>query len=143
MKNFDYSTKTLVKSFSYSTIGEDRNAYTNVMIDGRNYIKHGILQAVTVVGNLYEDSDGNRVLLCGIAKQHPCDTKCNKEIALEVAQAHAMFNPDIVINTVPKYVTDVNFRNMISWYIDGMELEFIKTRQEIEKLGLDPKKYNR
>jgi len=143
MKKFDFLTKTLVNSFSYTTITKDRDAYSDVNIDGRQYTKYGTLQAVTVVGNLYEDHNGNRILMCGVSKQHPCDTKCDKQIAYEVATLRAMSNPDIVINTVPEYVNKFNFAQMVSWYVDAMKLDFIKTRQEIEKSGDDPKKYNR
>ena len=143
MKNFDFLTKELIDSFSYTTITKNRNAYTDVVIDGRQYTKYGTLQAVTIVGNLYEDHNGNRILTCGIAKQHPCDTKCDKHMAYEVAQARAWSNPDIVINTVPEYFNKFNFSQMMSWYVDAMKLDFIKTRKEIEKSGNNPKKYNR
>ena len=143
MENFDFLTKELIDSFSYTTITKNRDAYTDVIIDGRQYTKYGTLQAVTIVGNLYEDHNGNRIIACGIAKQHPCDTKCNKQMAYEVAQAHALLNPDIIINTVPEYLNQFNFAQMMSWYVDGMKLDFVKTRKEIEKTGDNPKKYNR
>lgn len=143
MKNFDFLTKELVDSFSYTTITKDREAYSDVVIDGRSYTKWGTLQAVTIVGNLYEDFRGNRILMCGVAKQHPCDTKVNKQIAYEAAQAHAMFNPDIVINNVPEYINKFNFGKMMEWYVDAMKLEFVKTNKEIERSGGNPKNYNR
>ena len=143
MKKFDFLTKTLVDSFSYTTATKDREAYANVNIDGRQYTKWGTLQAVTIVGNIYEDHNGNRILMCGVAKQHPNDAKCNKQMAYEAAQAHALFEPDFVINTVPEYVNEFNFSQMVSWYVDAMKLEFIKTRQEIKNGGDDPQKYNR
>lgn len=143
MKKFDFLTKTLVDSFSYTTSTQDRETYTEERINGRKVLKFGTLQAVTVVGNLYEDCYGNRILMCGVSKQHPCDSKCNKQLAYETAQAHALFKPDIVINTVPKYMNSINFRNMVEWYVDGMDLCFLKTTQEIINSGDDPKKYNR
>lgn len=143
MKTFDFSTKTLIDSFTYTTITNNREAATEVVIDGRNYTKWGTLQAVTIVGNLYEDNDGNRIMLCGIARQHPNDTRCNKQVAYEVAQLRALSDPDLVINTVPKYINNFNFSRMMSWYVDGMNLEFIKTKEEIKKIGDNPQKYNR
>ena len=143
MKKFDFLTKELIDTFSYTTITKNRNVYSDVIINGRQYTKYGSLQAVTIVGNLYEDCYGNRIIVCGVAKQHPCDTKCEKQLAYEVAQAHALFCPDFVINTVPEYVNNFNFGNMMSWYVDAMDLDYMKTRKEIEMMGDDPKKYNR
>lgn len=143
MKNFDYLTKTLINSFSYTTTTKDRESFSNVIIDGRTYTKWGTLQAVTIVGNLYEDFKGNRILVCGVAKQHPCDTKCDKQMAYEVAQEHAMNNPDFVFYTVPKYMNKFTFAQMVSWYVESMKLDFIKTRQEIKNNGDNPEKYNR
>jgi len=143
MKNFDFLTKELIDSFSYTTVTKNREAYSDVIIDGRQYTKWGTLQAVTIVGNLYEDCFGNRILMCGVSKQHPCDTKCDKQLAYEVAQAHALFCPDLVVNSVPEYLNKFNFAQMMSWYVDAMKLDFTKTRKEIEKTGDDPKKYNR
>ena len=37
----------------------------------------------------------------------------------------------------------VNFGKMMEWYVDGMDLSFLKTTQEIINSGDDPKKYNR
>lgn len=143
MKKFDFLTKTLVDSFSYTTSTQDRETYAEEKINGRKYLKFGTLQAVTVVGNLYEDHLGNRILMCGVSKQHPNDNKCDKQLGYEYAAEHAMNNPDIIFNSVPKYINKFNFRKMMEWYVDGMDLEFIKTRQELDLCGDDPKKFNR
>lgn len=143
MEKFDFLTKRLVNTFTYTTITKDRYTEAPVNIDGRLYIKCGICQAVTFVGNLYEDSNNNHILMIGIAKQHPCDSKCDKNIAYEVAQMRSMFSPDIIMNSVPEYINSVNFSHMVEWYIDGMNLDFMKTKTEIEKSGDNPKKYNR
>lgn len=143
MTNFDFATKELVKSFSYTTINQDREACTDVNIDGRWYTKHGTLQAVTVVGNLYKDENGNKTLHCGVTRQHPCDSRIDKQLAYEQAQQKAFMNPDIIINTVPECLTKYNFNRMIEWYIDMIELQFVKTRKEIENNGQDVSKYNR
>ena len=140
---FDFLTKELVDSFSYTTITKNRNAYSDVNIDGRTYRKYGTLQAVTIVGNLYKDCFGNEIMTIGISRQNPCDSKCNKNIAYECAQMKALTDPDIVINNVPTYVTKFNFAQMMSWYVDMMNLEYLKTRQEIKNEGKNPKNYNR
>ena len=143
MKKFDFLTKTLVDSFSYTTSTQDRETYTEERINGRKVLKFGTLQAVTIVGNLYEDCYGNRILMCRVCKQHPCDSTCNKQLAYQTAQPQALFKPDIVINTVPKYMNNINFGKMVEWYVDGMALCFLKPTQEIINSGDDPKKYNR
>lgn len=143
MGNFDFLTKELVQSFGYTTITQDREAATEVNIDGRWYTKYGTLQAVTIVGNLYVDADGNKVLHCGVTKQHPCDSKIDKQLAYEQAQLRAFESPDIIINTVPEVLTRYNFNRMMEWYIDMMNLQFVKTRKEIEKTGQNVQKYNR
>ena len=143
MGKFDFLTKTLVDSFSYTTTTQNRESCASVNIEGRRYVKFGVLQAVTIVGNLYEDHNGNRILTCGISKQHPCDTKCDKEKGYEIAALNAMSNPDIIFNTVPKYLDKDVFYNMMDLYVNSMDLEFIKTTKELEAAGLDPKKYNR
>ncbi len=131
--NFDFSTKELVESLSYTTSTKDRQAEVEVVIDGRKYIKQGTLQAVTVVGNIYKDHKDNKIIMVGISKQHPDDLKCDKHIGYEEANLRALENPDIIIYNVPKYVTIFNFEMMMSWYVDMMDLKFVRTKQEIEK----------
>lgn len=143
MKKFDFTKKKLIDTFSYTDITDDRYSSTEVNIDGRKYLKFGTLQATTAIGLLWEDENKNRILHIGISKQHPCDSKCNKDEAYAAATERAMINPDIIINTVPKYISKYNFEKMLYWYVDGMDVEFIKTKGEMNKLGIDPKKYNR
>jgi len=143
MEKFDFTTKQLVNSFCYTTIDKNRESSKYVKINGRDYEKYGTEQSVTIIGNLYEDHHNNRILVCGIAKQHPCDTKCNKQISYEVAQEHALNNPDIIFNSVPDNINNYIFSAMMNWYIAGMKLEFIKTRQEIMTAGQNLKIYNR
>lgn len=132
MNKFNFLSKELIESFVYTTMTKNRLSYSNVIIDGRKYIKLGTLQAITIVGNLYEDIDGNKILMCGMSKQHPNDQKVDKEKAYEIAQYHAMFCPDVVIYNVPKYLTKFNFDKMMEWYVDGIDQEFIKTAAEKE-----------
>ena len=108
MKDFDFNSKKFVESLTFTTINQDRTTYTDVRINGRRYLKTGILQAITFVGNLFEDDNGNKLLLVGISKQHPCDSKCDKSIAYEQAQLKSLTNPDLVFYTVPKYLTKYN-----------------------------------
>jgi len=132
MKKFNWKNKNLLKTFSYTTATENREVMTTVNYLGRDYFKCGTVQAVTFIGNLYEDDNHNKVLTVGISRQHPNDIKCIKEEGYEAATLKAMFEPDIIFNTVPKKITKFNFRQMCKWYIDGMDLEMIKTSQERE-----------
>ena len=116
------------------------------MIDGRWYIKEGTEQAVTLVGNVFKVKEGGvtkTILYIGMSKQHPCDSKCNKEIAVEQAQIKAFDDPimtyEVQRGQSPKYVF-LDFAKMI---IETIELEFIRTAKEIENLGLNKHKYNR
>lgn len=143
MKNFDYLTKELIDTLSFTTISQDREAYSDVTINGRNYAMFGTLQAITFIGLIYVDTFGNKIMHVGISKQHPNDSKCDKKLAYETATFKAMNNPDIVFNTIPENITMFNFRQMMLGFYDGMEVQFLRTKKEIELTGDDPKKYNR
>ena len=130
MEKFDFLTKELVDSFSYTTITKNRKMYTEVNIQGRQYIKLGVAQALTIVGNLYVDAYGRKILMCGMSKQHPNDSKVDKNIAYEIAAERAMFDPDIVFYNVPEHITKFNFGKMMEWYVDGVDVEFVKTKGE-------------
>ena len=143
MKKFDYLTKELVNSFSFTTITKDREACADVMINGRTYTKWGKLQAVTMVGNVWKDTFGNTIMHVGIARQNPKDTIIDKQTSYEVAQNRSMNNPDIVINLVPENLNEFNFGQMMSWYCDAMKLQFVKTKEEIQLVDDNPKNYNR
>ena len=82
------------------------------------------------------------VLCIGMSKQHPYDTKINKEIGYEIAHENSLTNPSIVIEINGKF-TNRRFRDIIDNYLSTMNLEFIKTKQEILLEGKNPKDYNR
>jgi hypothetical protein len=156
--NFLFKEK--VNTFVYTTATQNRDVYTDVSINGRRYRKYGTLQAVTFVGNLYKvgcsgegywpKEDGpiqtskneKYVLVIGMSKQHPYDTKVNKELGYEIAQTNMLNDPCMVIEVQGKF-TKRRFVDLIEYYISTMKLEFIKTRGEIIAEGKDPKNYNR
>lgn len=130
-------TKDLIDTFSYSTINSDRYGEMLVKMNGRDYIKLGTYQAVTLVGNLYEiyDSEVKRnktVLFVGCAKQHPRDIMVNKELAYEEAQMKSMFEPCMVIEVGPNFCHH-DFRHFASTFVDTLKLKFVKTKQEIDE----------
>lgn len=146
MKTIKFDEKEFVESFVSSTINECRESSKRVMIDGRWYVKEGTEQAVTLVGNVFKVKEGDvtkTILYIGMSKQHPCDSKCDKEIAIEQAQVKAFDNPIMVYEVQegqsPKYIF-YDFADMI---LGTLDLEFIRTSKEIKKLGLNKHNYNR
>ena len=135
MKKFNFDTKELVETLSYTTATSNRQRFADCIINGRRYRKYGDVQALTLVGNLYKDHEGNKCLMVGMSKQHPNDNKCNKEIAYEEANKRSLENPDIIFYTVPERLTLFNFRKMMEWYIDGIDVQFIKTKEEKELMN--------
>lgn len=154
--NFLFKEK--INTFVYTTATQNRDVYTDVSINGRRYRKYGTLQAVAFVGNLYKvgvPSEGylkdggpvqNRnekyVLVIGMSKQHPYDTKVNKEIGYEIATENMLTDPIMIIEVQGKF-NYYRFKDIVEMYLDTMRLEFIKTKQEILAEGKDPKNYNR
>lgn len=128
-------TKELIETFSYSSMNHNREGEMFVRIDGRDYIKFGTYQAVTLVGNLYEVYDADvksnkTVLFVGVSRQHPCDTTANKEVAYEEAHLKALLEPCMIIEVGPKFRKS-DFLNFAKSYIRTLKLRFIKTKQEM------------
>jgi hypothetical protein len=152
--------KELVNTFDYTTATQNRDVYTDVSINGRHYRKYGTLQAVTFVGNLYRvgwSGEGyypkeqgpiqtfkndKYVLVIGMSKQHPCDTKVNKDLGYEIATNNMLNDPCIIIDIQGKF-TYRRFKTIVENYLSTMKLEYIKTKKEIEMEGKNPKDYNR
>ena len=133
-KRMNILTKEIIKT--YTTSNGDREGQKLVRILGRDYVKFGTYQAVTLVGDLCEvyDADVKRsktVLFVGVAKQHPTDIKIDKELAYETAHMNAMFNPAMIIEVGEEF-TQYNFREFAKNYIDTLKLSFVKTQAEKE-----------
>lgn len=133
-------TKEIIQTYSYTTSNGNREGSALVRINGRDYVKFGTLQAVTLVGDLCEvyDADVKRlkkVLFVGVSRQHPRDIKIDKELAYETAHLNALLNPQMVIE-VGEAFTQYNFREFAKNYVDTLKLEFVKTVQEIEEDNL-------
>lgn len=146
----NFLSKELVNTYAYTTATKDRDVCTYVSINGRRYAKFGTLQAVTFVGNLYKVNNEKKnredfdkyALMIGMSKQHPCDTKVNKQEGYEVAALRAIDDPILIMNVEGKF-DKYRFNNIVEQYLGNMKLEFIKTRAEIIADGDDPSKYNR
>lgn len=143
----DWLMKTLVNSYSYSNINDDRKCKKSVRINGRLYDKYGVDCATTIVALVYKVyspsiNNINYVVSFGIARQNPCDNILDKETGEEIATENAMFNPIMVTkyNDMPEeYTIDMLMRS----YISGLPIQFVKTRQEILEEGKDLSQYNR
>lgn len=138
IKNSDLIEKELVKTLSYTTITKNRDASADVIIDGRNYLKFGVLQAVTIVGNVYKvwntkTKMNEYWLFAGLAKQNPVDLNCDKQIANETAMKYALMDPFMIMQ-VGKSFGQHSFSDMMAIYVDDLDLEFIKTSQELKNI---------
>lgn len=129
--NKDFLSKELVNTFSYTTATQNRDACTDVSINGRRYTKYGTLQAVTFVGNLYKLNEYKNVLVIGMSRQHPNESKINKEMGYEYAHINMLDDPIIMIEVQGNF-TKRRFVNIVESYLSNMKLEFVKTKKEIE-----------
>ena len=132
--NYDFVSKELVKTLAYTTASQNRDAYAEVVINGRKYIKTGTLQVVTVVCNVWKVFNKETNLyeyqaLFGLSKQHPDDANVDKKLAYETANMNSFTRPFIQMQ-VNKCFGENTFRDIIRAYIADMDLEFIKTRDE-------------
>lgn len=133
--NYDFVSKELVKTLAYTTAGQNRDAYSEVVINGRKYIKTGTLQVVTVVCNVWkvlnkETNIYEYQALFGLSKQHPDDICINKDLAYEIANTNSFIKPFIQMQ-VNKRFGENTFRDIIRSYIADMDLEYVKTKDEI------------
>ena len=131
----DYLSKEVEKVYSFSTISEDRFGAKLVKVNGRDYTKYGTYQAVTLVGILYNVFDPSvshykKMLHVGVAKQNPRDLVVSKNIAYEVAHENALINPQCVMGVGDNWRKQ-NFTEFARNYVSAMDLQFVKTAQEL------------
>lgn len=122
--------KVLVDSFVYH-INNDY-AKRHITINGREYDKYGVLQAVTFYGLLFKVPDGDNILFVGMSRQNPEDIFNNKKIGIKVARMSAMEDP-ISITKVPNLFGEDSFYRMCDDYYITLadDLNFVKTKQEL------------
>lgn len=135
MTNYDFSTKDLIDTLSFSTAKHNRDGYMRFIHNGRTYIKEGTYQIVTVVANIYkvydvEKKKNVKVMLAGISKQSTNDRKHDKHFAESVAATYAQVSPAIVME-VPNNYTKRWFDNFMYHYVSAMDLKFVKTAAEL------------
>ena len=134
---YDFLTKTLVRSFDWNDMKEDRSMYEQVCINGRDYIKMGVATSTTVVGNLYlvEDQSVKQnkyVLLVGIARQHPCELNAKRSEGIEIANLKALNSPVMQIEFDHEVTWD-EFKELADWYVAWQTPKMLKTNEELKQ----------
>lgn len=128
-------SKEFVKSFSWTSLTENREVLKPVVIDGRKYYKTGREQAVTFVGNLYKIGGqmSKYVLYVGMAKQHPDEHNVLVQDGIDIAAENAYTNPILVMEVFKDF--DYNaFSEMMTTYWEYMPLDMLRTKEEKELL---------
>lgn len=143
----DWLTKELVGVYYSTNINDDRKCTKSVRINGRLYDKHGINCATTAIALVYKVNDpcinhNKYVLLLGVARQSPYDTVLDKELGFEIAMENAMLDP--VMKVEYSSPIDVHvIKRLLTSYVSGLEVKFVKTRAEILEEKKDMSIYQR
>lgn len=129
-------SKEFVKSFSWTSVTENREVMKPMVIAGRKYYKTGREQAVTFVGNLYKISGKmpKYVLYVGMAKQHPDEHNVLVQDGIDIAAENAYTNPMLVMEVFKDF--DYNaFSEIMTTYWEYMPLDMLRTKEEKQLLG--------
>ena len=134
---YDFLTKTLVRSFDWNDMKEDRSICEQVCINGRDYIKMGVATSTTVVGNLYLVEDrsvkqNKYVLLVGIARQHPKELNVKRSEGVEIANIKALNSPVMQIEFDHEITWD-EFKELANWYVYWQTPKMLKTNEELKQ----------
>ena len=134
---YDFLTKTLVRSFDWNDMKEDRSICEQVCINGRDYIKMGVATSTTVVGNLYLVEDrsvkqNKYVLLVGIARQHPKELNVKRSEGVETANLKALNSPVMQIEFDHEITWD-EFKELANWYVYWQTPKMLKTNEELKQ----------
>ena len=143
----DWTNKKLVRKYHYTNANDDRNCVKSVNINGRLYDKHGVDCATTMVALEYKVYDPSikqfkTAILFGIARQNPGDIVIDEELGIEIATTNAMINPIMTIE-YPKHPSERVIYYLMSSYVLGLPIQFIKTSKELVEEGKDLNQYSR
>lgn len=107
---------------------------TEVISQGRTFIKTGKFCVQTMVGNIYKAEDERTkqtryILQIGIAKQSPTDLIHDKKVAIEAGQEQAMTEPvmTILLDHRPGFY---EFRDYVKPYLLNGKQKFVMTAEE-------------
>lgn len=144
--NKEIISKEIISVCGYSNVKSNRESTKAVIINGRSYLKHGTMAATTMVAVQYKvnsPSFNNKYIVAfGIAKQNPGDVFVDEQIGYEIAMENALINPVMVSSFVNK-VDDDFMKIIMMSYISTLPIVFVKTKEELEKDGLDSTKFIR
>lgn len=134
---YDFLTKTLVRTFDWNDLNQDRSFMEEVCINGRKYFKTGVTTATTVVGNLYLICDrsvkhNKYVLLVGIARQHPNELNVTRNMGNEIANLKSLDAPVMQIEFDHEVTWD-EFKQLAEWYVTYQTPRQLKTSEEIKQ----------
>ena len=134
---YDFLTKNLVRTFDWNNLGQNRSISEEVCINGRKYLKTGVITSTTVVGNLYLVYDqsvkhNKYVLLVGIARQHPDDLQVKRSEGIEIANLKSLDTPVMQIEFDHEVTWD-EFKELAEWYVVYQQPRFIQTSEEIDQ----------
>ena len=138
----DFLGKNLVDTFYYTDMFNYREGAKEMRVNGRTYHRTGTYQAVTMVGNLYEYYDPiverhKRMVMIGIAKQHPRDLSITKTEGIEKANENAYASPCIVMEVDECFGQD-NFSCLCEAYIHfAVKRSFVYTLEELRNKSLE------
>lgn len=130
-----FLNKEFVKSFEWTDIPAFRYHSTEVLINGRKWIKTGKHTATTLIGNLYKldvpsDEPNKYLLLIGVAKQHPDEISVTKSVGVELACARSYINPQIIMY-LDEPIKQAQFNCICETYVNVQPVKFVKTPGEL------------
>lgn len=135
MRQFDMSSKELVRTYYYDDIHTNRSSERRSVIKGRTVIELGTRTAASFVGNLYRvfDSSVNNfkyLLLVGVARQNPeYDSAISVEEAAEAAALNAQICP-VLTYIVEEPFNEDYFYDLCIVMTEIMPTKFILTDEE-------------
>ncbi len=136
VRPLDLIGKTLVNSFIYTNIFEDKSVAFPVTILGREYMMTGENCPCTIVGNIYAYGPNvepdNFLLLLGASDNGKI------EVAVEAAAMNANLDPIYVIKgDDPNINTEEYFKSACFTYINSQRKKLVATSEEKEKYNAD------
>ena len=145
MRQFDMSSKELVRTYYFDDIHTNRSAERRSVIKGRTVIELGTRTAASFVGNLYRVYDYSvksykQLLLVGVAKQNT-DDRMNDElegVLEEKASVNAWIKPSLklILDTDGEPFNEDYFLDLCIVMIELMPMEFLLTDEELGNINV-------
>lgn len=132
---FDWLTKELIDSGSWTNSKESRHDIKEERINGRLYAKFGINCATTITYFVYKAYDPSSktfkyAYTIGVARQNPGDTVLDTETGIEIAAKRAMIDPSMVL-VFDHQISKYQLYKLIESYVESLPIKFVKTKKEL------------